>query len=409
MVKRWFRLPLWKRVLWGLVLGIFFGLVKPGWVSSIMFIGEIFLRLIRMLVVPVVFVSIAAGVAGLGDVRRLGAIGGRIVALFAMTTAIAVAIGMILGLALQPGIGAPIAAVEANAQALGAPPPSLRMQAQDIVPVNVVQAMAEGNMLPVIFFALLLGVGALLAGNTGRPLVSLLQAALAALFQIVRLVMEVTPFGVFALTAVAVASGGVRLFANVGLLALCVLIGAVLQMLLVHMPLVVMGARMRFRTFLAGIFDALAVAFSTASSSATLPVALRVARDRLRLDPSVASTVLPIGAVVGKDGAAMYVGLLAIFSLQALGIAIDPHMLVILFMASSLAAFGTAPIPSAAPFMLVAVLSAVGVDASQSALVVGLILPFDRLFDMIRTVPSACANLAVTSVVSRNKGGRNIP
>lgn len=399
-------MALWKRVLCGLVLGMVFGLVKPSWVPSIMFIGEIFLRLIRMLVVPVVFVSIAAGVSGLGDVRRLGAIGGRIVALFAMTTAIAVAIGMILGLALKPGVGAPLAAVEART--LGMTPASFSTQMQDIVPINVVGAMAEGNMLPVIFFALLLGIGALLAGSDGRPLVNLLQAALAALFQIVRLVMEVTPFGVFALTAVAIASGGVRLFANVGLLALCVLIGALLQMLLVHLPLVVMGARMRFRTFLAGSFDALAVAFSTASSSATLPVALRVARDRLRLDPSVASTVLPIGAVVGKDGAAMYVGLLGIFSLQALGIAIDPHMLVILFIASSLAAFGTAPIPSAAPFMLVAILSAAGVDASQSALVVGLILPFDRLFDMIRTVPSACANLAVTSVVSRNKGGINI-
>jgi Na+/H+-dicarboxylate symporter len=146
----------------------------------------------------------------------------------------------------------------------------------------------------------------------------------------------------------------------------------------------------------------LLVAFSTASSAATLPVALRVAQEELQLDPAIASTVLPIGASIGKDGTAMYVGLLSIFALQALGVHPDSTMLGIMLLTGALAAFGTAPIPSASLFMLAAVLSAVGISPEQTALVVGFVLPFDRLLDMTRTIASASANLAVTTAVARN-------
>ena len=143
------------------------------------------------------------------------------------------------------------------------------------------------------------------------------------------------------------------------------------------------------------------MAFSTASSAATLPVALRIARDDLKIAPGVASTVLPIGASIGKDGTAMYVGLLSIFGLQALGIEPDLPMLAIVLLTGALAAFGTAPIPSASLFMLAAVLASAGVSPEQTALIVGFILPFDRLLDMTRTVASASANLTVTTVVAR--------
>ena len=146
------------------------------------------------------------------------------------------------------------------------------------------------------------------------------------------------------------------------------------------------------------------VAFSTASSAATLPVALRVAQEDLAIEPAVASTVLPIGASIGKDGTAMYVGLLSVFSLQALGVAPDRAMLAIMLLTGSLAAFGTAPIPSASLFMLAAVLSAVGVAPEQTALVVGFVLPFDRLLDMSRTVVNVTGDL-VAAVLLRSAGG----
>ncbi|MDO9361392.1 MAG: dicarboxylate/amino acid:cation symporter [Sphingopyxis sp.] len=398
MLRRWFAVPLWQRVLGAMVIGVLLGLLWPAATSAIAFIGELFVRLIRMLVVPIVFISIASGVTALADPRKLGSVGARTVGLFAATTFFAVSIGMAVGLLLEPGKGAALGS--AVPHVLGEAR-SLHDQLIGIVPVNIVQSLADGDMLAIIFFAMLFGFGVILAGEQGRPMADLLQSAGQVLFHLVRIVMEMTPFGVLALIAKAVADNGVAVFSNIGWLALGVAAGVILQILLVHLPLIAFVARQPVLRFYRTIIDALAVAFSTASSAATLPVALRIALEDLRIAPGVASTVLPIGASIGKDGTAMYVGLLSIFALQAVGVEPDLSMLAIILLTGALAAFGTAPIPSASLFMLAAVLSSVGVTPEQTALVVGFILPFDRLLDMTRTVASASANLTVTTVVAR--------
>lgn len=400
-MSRWFAIPLWKRVVGGLVLGVLLGLLWPEAAPSVKIVGDLFVRLIKMLVVPVVLVTIAAGIAALGDPRRLGPIGGRTVGLFALTTLIAVSVGMAAGLLIRPGEGIALAGVAPH---LLGPAVSPADQLLGIVPANIVEALAKGDMLAIIFTAVLLGVGSVVAGEAGKPVVALLQGLAAVLLHIVRIVMEVTPFGVFALIANAVASGGAAVFVNVGWLALCVVLASLFQMLVVHAALIRLWARLPVARFYRGIVDALAVAFSTASSSATLPVALRVAQDNLGIARPVASTVLPLGAAIGKDGTAMYVGLLGQFALQALGIVPDAWMLGVMLATGALAAFGTAPVPSASLFMLAAMLSAVGVGAEQTALVVGLVLPFDRLLDMTRTVPSASANLTVATLVAKSEG-----
>ena len=397
-LRGWFAVPLWQRVLGAMVIGVALGLLWPAAASAIAIIGELFVRLIRMLVVPIVFISIASGVTALADPRKLGSVGARTVGLFAFTTFCAVSIGIIVGLLLEPGQGAALGS--AAPHALGEPK-SLHDQLVGIVPVNIVQSLVDGDMLAIIFFSILLGFGVILAGEQGRPMADLLQSAGQVLFHLVRIVMEVTPFGVLALIAKAVADNGVAVFANIGWLAVAVAAGVVLQILLVHVQLIALVVRRPVLRFYRTIVDALAVAFSTASSAATLPVALRIALDDLRIAPGVAKTVLPIGASIGKDGTAMYVGLLSIFALQAVGVEPDLPMLAIVLLTGALAAFGTAPIPSASLFMLAAVLSAVGVSPEQTALVVGFVLPFDRLLDMTRTVASASANLTVTSVVGR--------
>jgi Na+/H+-dicarboxylate symporter len=397
-LRGWFAVPLWQRVLGAMVIGVALGLLWPAAASAIAIIGELFVRLIRMLVVPIVFISIASGVTALADPRKLGSVGARTVGLFAFTTFCAVSIGIVVGLLLEPGQGAALGS--AALHALGEPK-SLHDQLVGIVPVNIVQSLVDGDMLAIIFFSILLGFGVILAGEQGRPMADLLQSAGQVLFHLVRIVMEVTPFGVLALIAKAVADNGVAVFANIGWLAVAVAAGVVLQILLVHVPLIALVVRRPVLRFYRTIIDALAVAFSTASSAATLPVALRIALDDLRIAPGVAKTVLPIGASIGKDGTAMYVGLLSIFALQAVGVEPDLPMLAIVLLTGALAAFGTAPIPSASLFMLAAVLSAVGVSPEQTALVVGFVLPFDRLLDMTRTVASASANLTVTSVVGR--------
>ncbi|WP_267389155.1 dicarboxylate/amino acid:cation symporter [Sphingomonas sp. GC_Shp_3] len=400
IVRRWFAVPLWQRVIGGLVLGVILGAAWPAGADAVAIVGDLFVRLIRMLVVPVVLVTIAAGIAALGDPRRLGAIGGRTVLLFAFTTIVAVTIGMATGLLVRPGAGVVLAGVAPHA--LG-PAVSAADQLRDIIPVNIIDALAQGNMLAVIFTAVLLGTGAVAAGEAGRPVVALFEGLAAVLLHIVRIVMEVTPFGVLALIARAVASGGAAVFVNIGALALCVVIASLVQMLF-HGALIAFVARLSPLRFFRGILDALVVGFSTASSSATLPVGLRVAEDNLGIAPSVAGTVLPLGASIGKDGTAMYVGLMGQFALQALGIAPDGGMLVVMLLTGALAAFGTAPVPSASLFMLAAMLSAVGVAPEQTALVVGLVLPFDRLLDMTRTTPSVSANLTVATLVARRAG-----
>ncbi|WP_306171638.1 dicarboxylate/amino acid:cation symporter [Sphingopyxis sp. KK2] len=398
MLRRWVAVPLWQRVLGALAIGVMLGLVWPAASEAIAIVGELFVRLIRMLVVPIVFISIASGVTALADPRKLGSVGARTVGLFAATTFFAVSIGILVGLLLEPGKGAALAG--AVPHALG-DPKSLHDQLVGIIPTNIVQSLVDGDMLAIIFFSILFGFGVILAGDEGKPMADLLQSAGKALFHVVRIVMEVTPFGVLALIAKAVADNGVAVFANIGWLAVGVAAGVLLQILIVHVPLLALVARRPVLAFYRTIVDALAVAFSTASSAATLPVALRIALEDLKIAPGVAKTVLPIGASIGKDGTAMYVGLLSIFALQAVGVEPDLQMLAIVLLTGALAAFGTAPIPSASLFMLAAVLSAVGVSAEQTALVVGFVLPFDRLLDMTRTVASASANLTVTSTVAR--------
>ena len=388
-------------MLGGLALGLIFALVWPEGTPSVAFLGDLFVRAIRMLVAPIVLVTIAAGITSLGDPKRLGSLGGRTIALFAGTTFVAVSVGMAVAALIRPGAGAALGT--AAPHALG-PAVTPYDQLVGIVPLNIVEALAKGDMLALIFVAILVGVGTLLAGDAGKPFAGLLQSLSAVLLRIVGVVMEVTPFGVFALIANAVAANGAAVFVHVGWLALTVVIGSLIQIVVVHSLLLRLIARLPVWPFFRGIVDALVVAFSTASSSATLPVAMRVAGDNLGVGRTVYSTVLPLGASIGKDGTAMYVGLLSIFALQAFGVALTPQVYATVLLTGALAAFGTAPVPSASLFMLATVLSAVGVVPEQTALVVGFVLPFDRLLDMTRTVPSASANLAVATTVARWEG-----
>ena len=401
IMRVWFATPLWKRVLGALALGLLFALVWPQATPAVAFMGDLFVRAIRMLVAPIVLVTIASGITTLADPKRLGSLGGRTVGLFAFTTAVAVSVGMAVATLIRPGEGAPLGT--AAPHALGDPVTPYE-QLIGIIPLNIFEALANGDMLALIFVSILLGVGTVVAGEAGKPFAALLQSASAVLLRIVGIVMEATPFGVFALIANAVAANGAAVFVNVGWLALAVLLGSLFQIIVVHSLLLKFAARLPALPFFRGIVDALAVAFSTASSSATLPVAMRVAEKNLGIARPVFSTVLPLGASIGKDGTAMYVGLLSMFALQAFGTPLTPAVYALVLLTGALAAFGTAPVPSASLFMLAAVLSAVGVAPEQTALVVGFVLPFDRLLDMTRTVPSASANLTVATTVARWEG-----
>ena len=270
-----------------------------------------------------------------------------------------------------------------------------------IIPMNPIQAMAEGDTLAVIFFAVMVGAGVITAGAAGEPVRKVLAAGSEVMLKIVGFVMEVAPFGVFALIAVVIGANGPATFLSIFWLAICVLVGSTVQTVIVHGGIVRLLAWLPIIPFFRGIADAMMVGFSTASSSATLPVAIRVAEKNLGITPPIASTVLPLGATIGMDGAAMYVAMLALFAAQAFGVDLSAADYLIIAATTTIVAMGVAPVPSGSLFVLAAVLAAIGITPEQTALVVGFILPFDRILDMMRTVPNVTADLAVATAVGR--------
>lgn len=397
----WFSIPLYNRILAALVLGAAVGLVWGEGATSLKIIGDVFVRLIRMLVAPLVFVIIASGVAQLGDAKRLGGIGIKTIGMYVLTTLIAVSLGLALATLMAPGVGADLAHVAP--QAVGTPksPGEIFL---GIVPLNPIKALAEGETLAIIFFAALIGAGVIVAGEDGAPLARGLKSASEVMLRVVGFVMETAPLGVFALIAVVMGTNGPSTFINVAQLGICVVLGSAIQTLVTHGLIVRVLAWLPLRPFYRGSLDAILVGFSTASSSASLPVAIRVAEEKLGISPSVSGTVLPLGATVGMDGTAMYVAMLTMFAAQAFGVHLSLADYALVAVTTTLVAMGVAPVPSGSLFVLAAVLASIGIGPEQTALVVGFILPFDRILDMIRTVPNVTADLAIATAVARWEG-----
>ena len=397
----WFDVVLWKRIFLALVLGVIAGLLLGDHAEAIKWVGDLFVRLIRMVVVPLVFVSIVSGVAQMGDYRRLGSIGGRTLLLYLSTTVIAVVIGMSLGSVFQPGAGIDFAGVVPKAVAAA---PSVADQLMGIVPLNPFEALAKGDILAVIFFAILVGAAILAVGEPAEPVKKVFDSGVELILFIVRAVMEMAPFGVFALMAWVMGTQGLSVFVHIFLLAIALVIGCLIQVVVVHGGMVRILAGLPVLPFFRDIWDSVLVAFSTSSSAATLPVSMRVAEENLGVSHTVASTALPIGTTVSMDGTALYIGLLAMLAIQAFGIQVTATDLVLAGVTTVLVAIGTAPIPSASLFMLAAVLTGLGVTAEQTALVVGFVLPFDRLLDMTRTVANNTSDLATAVTVAKWEG-----
>lgn len=396
--RYWFDIPLWRRIIPALILGVVVGLVAGEGAVQLKWIGDVFVRLTRMLIVPLVFLTITAGVIGLGDPKRLGSLGARSIGLFVCTAAIAATVGLLMGLLLHPGVGVSLSG--ATPQTIKASK-TIAEQLMGIIPINPIQAMVEGEMLAIIFFAMVFAAGVLVLGERARPVADLLAAASEVMLTLIRFVIEAAPLGVFGLIAAAVGANGPGVFVNVSLLALGTLLGCLIQTLIVQAAVVRVLANLPALAFLRGVVDAMLVAFSTSSSSASLPVEMSVAEKNLGIRKPILSTVLPVGVSIGRDGTAMYVALLSMFAIQALGIQTTAMDLVLVLVISTLLAVSAPPAPSAALFMMAAVLSVVGISDAQSALIIGFILPFDRLLDMMRTVPNVIGNLANATVIAR--------
>ena len=402
MLQTWFATALWKRILLALVLGVIVGMIWGPGASSISWLGELFVRLIRMVVVPLVFVTLVSGVVAMGDPAKLGSLGAKTLAIYMLTTLAAIIIGLFFAAVLQPGVGVDLSAAAPSAVQEAIP---LSERLLSIVPSNPIAALAEGNILAIIFFALLVGVSVLTIGEKGKPVAELMDSSSEMMLRITHWVMEVAPFGVFALIAAVAGTQGVAALLDVLTLALAVVLACVVHVVVVHgVGIIKLSLGLSPLNFFRGARDAMLVAFSTSSSSATLPVSMSVAEENLGIKPVVASTVLPLGATINMDGTALYVGIVSVFAAQAFGIDLSLADYAIVAGSTTLVSVGTAAVPGASLFLMAAVMGAIGITPEQIAVVIGFILPFDRPLDMLRTSVNICGDLSVSTAVANWEG-----
>ena len=384
-----------------LVLGILVGALWGDGAASIDWLGQIFLRLIRMIVVPLVFITLVAGVVAMGDPKKLGSLGLKTMGAYMGTTIIAITIGLTLAAIIKPGIGVELGGAAAKDVM---PSISLEQRLLDIIPLNPVQALAEANMLAIIFFALLLGIGILLVGKKAKPLADVFDVGSEVMLKITHLVMEMAPFGVFALIAGVIGTGGLTKLLDVLPLVGTFLAACFIHMIFTHTTMMKYILKLPAGRFFQGIRGAQLVAFSTSSSSGTLPVTITVAEENLGIKTPVAASVLPLGATINMDGSAIYVGVLAVFAAQVFGIDIGFFDYLLIAVATTIASIGTAAVPSASLFLLAGVTGVFGIDAAQTALIVGFVFPFDRPLDMLRTVVNVTGDLSVGTAVAKWEG-----
>jgi len=412
MFKWWFGIVLWMRVLGALVLGIGFGLAiqqimgdrAEGFLENyIRPYGDIFIALIRMMIVPLIFTTLVAGVVAMKNPAKLGTLGLMTVGLYLVTTFFANVIGLIFGTIMRPGAGASEVLANATPEAISQQAPSGWDRILEIIQ-NPAAAMADANILAIILFALLFGIGILLAGEKGEIVGKFFESASEAVLKVTGIVMEVAPFGVFALISYTTVAYGIEAFQSIFWLILTVYLGLFTHMILIYGGLIKVILRLPAIRFFRGIFDAQAVAYSTASSSATLPVTITNARRNLGVPKSVAGSVLPLGATINMDGTALYLGILALFASQAFGIELTLMNYVMIALTAAIVSIGAAGIPSASLFLLATVLSTFGATPEQIALVVGFILPVDRIMDMARTVVNVTGDAAVATSVAKWEG-----
>ena len=399
MLKTWFEIPLWQRVITALILG-----VLPGWAwgpeaESIKWIGDFFIKAIKMLVVPLIFFSLVSGVAAIGDLRKLGAVGGRAMLLFVVTGQIAVWMGLGLGTLVQPGAGLDTSVIQKGATPEPNETTAVAM-VLSIVPESPVLVMADVAVLPLIVFSLLIGIGILMAKEDGLPVQKVFDSGAVIMQKVTMIVMELTPFGVFALMAWVAGTLGLDALVSLAKLVGLNYLGCLLIIALIYGSMIKFLARLPVRDFFRGIVDAMAVSYSTASSNATLPVTLRCAERNLGVSNSVASFVISLGATINMNGTAMYLGLATLFGAQIFGVDLSMGDYFLISILATLGAVGAAGIPGAGLIMMALVFGAVGVPLETIAFVAGV----DRIRDMMRTTTNVSGDAAVATTVAGMTG-----
>jgi len=403
------KIKLHTKIFIGLILGVAVGLIFGEKATIIEPVGTIFLRLITMVVVPLVFVSLMLGTASLGDIRKLGRIGVKTAVYFIITTIIAICIGLILANIVKPGEGLKenvktelYKNYESTAQ-VGIhrmkEKPSLVEVLVNIVPTNPIKALIEGNMLQVIFLALLFGVVLTLIKNEkSKNLIEFLDALNDTIIQVVHIAMKLAPYGVLALIAAVIGKYGVNILITLLKYSLVVLGGLFLYTFSINSLSVSILGRTNPLRFFSAIKEAMVIAFSTSSSNAALPVAMESV-GHIGVSREYSSFILPLGATVNMDGTALYQGVAAVFIAQIYGIPLGTVDQITIVLIAVLSSIGAAGVPSAGIITLAMVLKQIGIPLEGIALILGV----DRFLDMCRTTTNIIGDMACSVVIQRSE------
>jgi len=359
-------------------------------------IGTMFITALKMLVVPLVFFSLISGVLGIGNINTLGKVGMKSFALYMLTTAIAITVAITI--AGFSGIGSG-ANLHTDASFVAQEAPKFSSILINIVPSNVVEAMASGNMLQLIFFSIILGIAILMVGKKAEPIAKTVEIINEAMMNMVNIIMEVAPYAVFALLAKAISNLGLNLLID---LAGYVLV--LIAILLIHLFVTLMGILKIFTglspmVFMKKMRNTQVFGFSTSSSNATIPVTLKTVTDKLGVNNSVASFTVPFGATINMDGTAIMQGVATVFIANAYGVDLGIMGYLTVILMSVLASIGTAGVPGVGLIMLSMVFTQVGLPIEG----IGLILGVDRILDMIRTAVNVSGDAAVSIIVAKSE------
>jgi len=416
-------MQLYTKIIIGLTLGILLGLVANvfaiGWLATALAavepVGTAFIRLITMVVVPLVAASLLIGTASLGDLRKLGRIGGKTVVYYMATTAIAVCIGLLLSNLIHPGsridpktrdeLSAQFAGEAGEKMALAEQSPSIGEVLLDMIPRNPFEAAAKMDLLPLIVFTILFGAAITQVSQERRDAVlRVAEGVNDAVMVLIDWIMLLAPYAVFALIASVVSRFGLDLLRSLLFYALTVVAGLLLHAFGTYALVIRFLVKLNPITFFKRIAEAPLVAFSTSSSNATLPVTMETAEEDLGVSSSVSSFVLPLGATVNMDGTALYQAVAAMFIAQiyALPMGIEAQLKIVL--TATLASIGAAGVPSAGIIILILVLQSIGIGGTEAAAGIALILGVDRILDMLRTAVNVTGDLTAASFVARTEG-----
>ncbi|NLY08347.1 MAG: dicarboxylate/amino acid:cation symporter [Tissierellia bacterium] len=397
------KLSLSIQILIGLILGVVVGIalqsnaniatdfIKP--------FGTLFLNLIKLIIVPLVFASLVGGVYGLGDIKKLGRIGGKTMVFYMVTTAFAVSLGLLVASIIKVGANFTLPVEELVAEVKETP--SIVDVLLNVVPTNPIKAMADGEMLQIITFSIILGSGLLVIGEKGKNLAGIIDSLAETMYAITAAIMKLAPYGVFALITPVVAVNGPQvLFPLIKVIA-AAYIASIMHMAIIYSASAATFGKISPIRFFKAMFPAMAVAFTTASSSGTLPVNMKCVEEELGVKKEVASFVLPLGATINMDGTAIYLGVCTLFIAQVYGIPMSFNAMLTVVLTATLASIGTAGVPGAGLIMLTLVLTSVGLPLEGIALIAGI----DRILDMMRTTVNITGDACCAVVVGRGEGG----